>query len=108
MGVSLDRPSTIGVNLMNEEWSCCSLIELSRSWNLDHDALASRMIEAAAFEILSPKILVNQNLTSVSDCLQTSNQWKIKKHVPSLKHQSTWCPSKGTMNGSTSSVHCCC
>jgi hypothetical protein len=89
MEILLDCQSAIGMNLMNEEWSCCSLIKLSRIRNFDHDALANCMIEPAAIDILSPKIFVNQNLVSVSDCLQISDQWNIQKHV-SLKHQSTW------------------
>jgi hypothetical protein len=88
MEILLDFQSAIGMNLMNEEWSCCSLIELSRIRNFDHDALAN-CIKAVAFDILLPKIFVDQNVTSVSDCLQISNQWNIQKHV-SLKHQSTW------------------
>jgi hypothetical protein len=69
MEILLDRQSTIGMNLMNEKWSHCLLIELSRIGNFDHHALASHMIEAATSDVLSPKIFVNQNLTSVSDCL---------------------------------------
>ena len=69
VGILLDRQRAIGVNLMNEEWSCCSLLELTRSWNLDHDALASCAVKATAFDVLLSKIFINQNLTPVSDCL---------------------------------------
>jgi hypothetical protein len=57
-GILLDHQSAICMDLVNEKGSRRSLIEPSRIGNLDHDTLANCIIEAAALEILTTKILI--------------------------------------------------